>query len=287
MKELLKQAYDLHVHTAPDVVERRYTDLQMAKRICGAGMRGFAIKGHHFNTVARAKIVQELYPECHAVGSVTLNHAVGGLNPAAVEAAGRMGGKIVWFPTSDSYNEKHFLETQGGEKPYGSGGNRDYEAKAIKILEDGKLAGNVRIILELIKKYDMALATGHISSQECLALFRTGYELGLEKMIATHPSFPMTSATLEEQAEYVRYGAVIEHCYYTFHYHKCPYETGFEQIRKVGCSHVILSSDMGQKNSPPPDEGMLDFITKMVEEGGFSQSDVEQMVCKNPAALVE
>ncbi|WP_279232862.1 hypothetical protein [Clostridium sp. 1001271st1 H5] len=44
---------------------------------------------------------------------------------------------------------------------------------------------------------------------------------------------------------------------------------------------------MGQKNSPSSDEGMLDLITKMVKEGGDSQSDVEQMVCKNPTALVE
>ncbi|WP_171042735.1 hypothetical protein [Clostridium sp. 1001271B_150615_H5] len=31
----------------------------------------------------------------------------------------------------ESYNGKHFLETQGGEKPYGTGGNRDYEASDI------------------------------------------------------------------------------------------------------------------------------------------------------------
>ncbi len=34
-----------------------------------------------------------------------LNHSVGGLNPVAVELAGRSGAKIVWMPTVDAANE--------------------------------------------------------------------------------------------------------------------------------------------------------------------------------------
>src|SRR5207302_265796 len=35
-------------------------------------------------------------------GGIVLNRYVGGLNPAAVEAAFRLGGRCVWFPTIDA-----------------------------------------------------------------------------------------------------------------------------------------------------------------------------------------
>lgn len=33
MDELIKGIYDLHVHTAPDVVPRKCTDLELAQRM--------------------------------------------------------------------------------------------------------------------------------------------------------------------------------------------------------------------------------------------------------------
>lgn len=47
MCELLNGAYDLHVHVAPDVVARKCTGLQLAKRLLKAGMKGCAIKNHY------------------------------------------------------------------------------------------------------------------------------------------------------------------------------------------------------------------------------------------------
>ncbi len=44
-------------------------------------------------------------PGIRAYGALTLNHSVGGLNPVAVEIAGRSGAKIVWMPTVDAANE--------------------------------------------------------------------------------------------------------------------------------------------------------------------------------------
>ena len=37
-KELIKGAYDLHVHSAPDVLPRKMNDIEMAKRIPESGM---------------------------------------------------------------------------------------------------------------------------------------------------------------------------------------------------------------------------------------------------------
>ena len=44
MKELIQGAYDLHVHSAPDVMPRKMDDLEMAQRIVASGMAGYALK---------------------------------------------------------------------------------------------------------------------------------------------------------------------------------------------------------------------------------------------------
>ena len=73
MNELLKGTYDLHVHTAPDVVPRKCSDVQLAERMRAAGMAGGAIKSHYLDTAGRAGILRELYPELTIVGGIVLN----------------------------------------------------------------------------------------------------------------------------------------------------------------------------------------------------------------------
>jgi hypothetical protein len=102
---LLKGAYDLHVHSAPDVLPRMMDDIEMAQRIIASGMAGYAIKSHYFCTSERAELIRKMFPKCNAIGTITLNSSVGGINPSAVEMAGRSGAKIVWFPTCDSQHE--------------------------------------------------------------------------------------------------------------------------------------------------------------------------------------
>ena len=47
-----------------------------------------------------------------AIGTITLNQAVGGMNALAVEIAAREGARIVWMPTVDSP-----AETAGRTEP--------------------------------------------------------------------------------------------------------------------------------------------------------------------------
>ena len=44
-------------------------------------------------TAERAKVVTKAVPGITAFGAITLNHSVGGLNPVALEIAGRSGNK--------------------------------------------------------------------------------------------------------------------------------------------------------------------------------------------------
>src|SRR4051812_22344859 len=83
--EALEGAYDLQVHVAPDVIERRIDDLDLAKEFLSKGLRGFVLKSHYFPTAERAKVVSKAIDGIRAMGAITLNHSVGGLNPVAVE----------------------------------------------------------------------------------------------------------------------------------------------------------------------------------------------------------
>src|SRR5262245_12638018 len=98
-------AMDLQVHVAPDVIARRTDDVDLAKDFLARGLRGFVLKSHYIPTAERAKVVTRAVPGIEAYGAIALNHSIGGLNPVAVEIAGRSGNKIVWFPTVDAANE--------------------------------------------------------------------------------------------------------------------------------------------------------------------------------------
>src|SRR6266704_6056201 len=103
--EAIRGAYDLQVHVAPDVIERRIDDLDLAAEFLSRGLRGFVLKSHYFPTAERAQVVTKAVPGIRAFGAIALNHSIGGVNPVAVELAGRSGSKIVWMPTVDAANE--------------------------------------------------------------------------------------------------------------------------------------------------------------------------------------
>ena len=77
---------------------RKMDDVEMAQRIITSGMKGYAIKSHYFCTSERAETIRKIFPGCNAVGTITLNSSVGGINPMAVEMAGRSGAKTSLVP---------------------------------------------------------------------------------------------------------------------------------------------------------------------------------------------
>lgn len=291
--EALQGAYDLQVHVAPDVIERRIDDLDLAKSFLSHGMKGFVLKSHYFPTAERAKVVTKAVPGIHAYGAITLNHSVGGLNPVAVELAGRAGNKIVWMPTVDAANE-----TAG--RPDGTKTKLPFWAKIqlelaatginpppMTVLDaDGNLNSAARTVLELIHKYDMILATGHLGRKEIFALVKTAKEIGLRKVVVTHAEFPSQSLTAQEQFELAEMGAVIEHCFTTMHTGKSSWDGMFVATRKVGTQRTMLSTDLGQTINPDVAEGYAMFAQKMLD-AEFSVAEIHHMAATLPASLVE
>src|ERR1700737_4733889 len=206
--EALKGGYDLQVHVAPDVIERRIDDLDLAGEFLAHGLRGFVLKSHYVPTAERAKVVSKAVPGISAYGAVTLNHSVGGLNPVAVEIAGRSGAKIVWMPTVDAANETAGrVDGPSTKLPFWAKIQRELAATGIAppplTVLDAKGGVNeaTRRCLELIAKHNMILATGHLGRHEIFPLVRTAREMKLAKVLVTHAEFPSQNFSAQEQLE--------------------------------------------------------------------------------------
>ena len=83
----LNGVIDMHVHTAPDVYQRTYNDLELTAAAVRTGARAIVIKGHHCSTVARAALCNaynRMAFESNAFvmyGGLARNYEAGGLNP--------------------------------------------------------------------------------------------------------------------------------------------------------------------------------------------------------------
>lgn len=291
-QEFLEGAYDLHVHTGPDVMNRKLDDLEMAKRIQKAGMKGYGIKSHYFCTAERAKLVNKVYPDVNLIGAIVLNNSVGGLNPLAVEMAARDGAKIVWMPTFDATNEQEFFR-KGSHKELPFWAKLQMELieqgktqSSISIMEGSKLKKEVYDILDVIKNYNLILATAHLGKAETFAIVKAAADLKVKKIVITHPNFPSIAFTKEEQKELAELGAYMEHCFTTPYSKKTTWEAVYEEIRYVGPQNVILSTDLGQPAGPYPDEGLGIFADNLLNNG-FSKEELKQMMVKNTSFLVE
>ncbi len=289
----LEGAYDLQIHVGPDVIARRIDDIDCAKEFLARGMKGFVLKSHYIQTGERAQVVAKAVPGSRVFGAVTLNHSVGGLNPVAVELAGRTGCKIVWMPTVDAENETAGRLEGGNTKlPFWAKIQRELAAEGISpppltvIDEAGTVIEAARRCMERIAKHNMILATGHLGRREIFALVRAGKAMGLRKMIVTHAEFPSQNLTGDEQKELADLGAVIENCFTTTYTAKATWESAFANIRKTGVQRSVISTDLGQTINPPVAEGFGMFAQKLLD-AGFSESDVHTMAVVNPTRLVE
>jgi hypothetical protein len=267
-------------------------DVEMAQRVIASGMKGYALKSHYFCTAERAQTIRKIFPLCNAIGTITLNSSVGGINPMAVEMAARAGAKLVWFPTVDSEHElKHLEQSPSGKLPYWAQIKQQMKAEGIVspticILENERLKDEVFNVLDIIAKFNIILATSHISKAETFALIKAAKQCKVERIIITHVDFPSTFYSIEEQKALIKRGAFVEHCYTTPATGKVTWEVVMEQIRAIGPDRIVLATDLGQVTGVFPDEGLLLFAEKLLGNG-FSEFDVRKMIVENPTSLIE
>jgi hypothetical protein len=287
--ELIKDAIDIHLHAGPSVFPRLMDAVEAANSAKNAGMRGIVIKHHHTPTVDRGYFVQKAVPEVEVLGGVVLNYSAGGLNPFAVDAALKLGGKFIWMPTVDARNHaRHFGEfgKYGARLDYNK--PRIYErVKGITILdEDGNLKQEVGEILDIVSKYDAVIGTSHLNISESKVLVKEAVKMDV-KIVVTHVGFVTTALSFEDQKWMADRGAFLELCYSSLSpaWLCTTIEDVVENLVRVGPEHYILASDLGQIHNPSPVEGLRIYIMMLLERG-LNSDQIRTMVKHNPERLL-
>lgn len=282
--KLIRDAIDLHMHTAPDIYPRSLDDIEAAKQAKKAGMSAIVLKNHVTCTADRAQIARKVV-EFPVFGGIVLNWGVGGLNPTAVANAIKLGAIEVWMPTVDA---AHFLKDPR-TVPMLAAGKKTFQ-RGITILDNvGKLIDELWSILEMIAEHDLILATGHLALEESLILIKAAAKADVNKLVVTHPEASFFDPALEILKELVQQGALIEHVY--------AYCTSIARkivspekiatmIKSIGVENIIMASDGGQRVNPPPVEMFKLFMKKMLENG-ISEDEIHIMTHENPAKLLE
>ena len=109
---LIEGVLDLHVHSAPSLVPRHSSDPGTRRAVAASGVTGFVLKAHEGSTAERAALLGD-----GVFGGVVLNSPVGGANPDAVMVAARLGGRVVWLPTSSSPAHRAAHASPGAARP--------------------------------------------------------------------------------------------------------------------------------------------------------------------------
>lgn len=286
--ELMHGAIDLHIHSAPSLFPRLVDHVAAAEGARKYGMRAVVLKAHHGYTSDRMHFVRKLINGIEVYGGVVLNNAVGGINPFAVDAAIKLGAKIVWFPTISA---KNHLD-QMGAPAFGSSMKQASQHRLVEkpitvFNENGKLVPEVYEVIDLIAEKDIMLATGHLCIPEARAVIKAAKDRGVKRLYVNHPEY-IINGTIEEQKELADMGAFIEHLA-IFMYPMWPTRAGLdgivEMIKAVGPERTILATDLGQVHNPEPADGFRMFIRVLLEKG-IPFGHLKKMVQDNPRFML-
>jgi hypothetical protein len=282
---LVRDAYDLHVHIAPDVPPRRIDDVTLARRFAEAGLAGFALKSHYTSTAERAQVVSGVVPGVQVLGALVLNQAVGGMNALAVEIAAREGARIVWMPTVDSPAETAGrTEPRPGDKvPQWARLQHELRGLGLGVEpvhvtgEDGRLLPETREVLRAIARHGLVLATGHLAREDTFAVVEGALEEGVAHVVVTHPEFPCQDFSIEDQVALAARGCLIERCLSTPYSGKTTWEHVFEGVRAVGLERTLFSSDLGNPDYPAVEDGLPLWADRLLG-AAFDEDEVREMI---------
>jgi uncharacterized protein DUF6282 len=291
-RELVRGAFDPYVHAAPDFAPRRITDLELAGRCRDLGLAGFGLTSHYTATAERAAVVNNAVGERLATGSIVLNHAVGGLNSAAVEVAARGGARFVWLPTVSALGE--FAKVERAE----SNGNvpvwvrfelelrrAGARPRPVPVLDgDGAPLPDLQEVLQVVAHHQLALMTGHLSRDEVFAVVDAAVAAGVETIVVTNPEFPSHKLSPDDQERLAGQGALLQRALTTPYTGKCTWEEMFDATRAVGARHTVWGSDLGQVFNPPVEDGLALMADRFLA-AGFSDEEVRTMAVENTRRL--
>ncbi len=279
-------AYDLHVHANPELFLRIGDDLDIARHAAQSGLAGILLKNHFESTVGRAALADRMVEGARVFGGLVLNWSAGGLNPLAVESALQMGARQIWMPTVDAAAHAVAFGQTGGFRHQNSGLARPRPGITIRS-EDGRLKPEAKIIVELVKEAGAVLGTGHLHEGEIFALADFALDLGMKKLLITHPEFTPPALSIEAQKRLAAQGAVLELC--GGNLYPIPGVGRIDDYRRIvaeaGARSIVLTSDAGQPRKSWPAE-VLRIFGQCLLEKGVRQEEINLMTKENPARLL-
>lgn len=256
--------FDIHVHAAPDVLSRIGHDDQVAASYAAAGYSGFVLKAHHESTVGRASALHRS-SGLDVVGGIALNHAAGGINPAAVLSALSTAGRVVWFPTADAHTQEsaHLPRLADLDERLG---RRALSVPPV-LAADDESAKDVALVLDLIAEHDAVLCTGHLSTEECRWLLERALDRGISRFLLTHPSYTVPDMRLQEIAELAERGAHVEITAYQLFRQPGMTASRLAAVARAAGPRLVLSSDAGQPDTPEPPAALEQLIAALCAQG--------------------
>ncbi len=280
--KLMDGAIDMHVHSDPDPYVTRIGDqIDLAIAACQAGMSGILFgEPHHIPSswvAPQAQKVVNQWADEHGkrrldiFGGVALNYSVGGLNPAAVVASARIGGKIVWPPGVDSSHYYKLLGVPGG----------------IDVLdENDNVVPAMKEILALIAEGDLVLNMSCLGAKDVFCLIDEAKKMGVKRMNVVHPNQDTSLLTVEQRKIAADKGAFVELTCSDFTPGRfLGWDDFMETYKLVGPDRMIASSDNGHYKLFTPVVAMRAYITGMLDYG-IPDEDVEKMVKTTPRKLL-
>jgi hypothetical protein len=270
--------FDSHVHAGPDVLDRIGDDTDVARMYGLADFSGFVLKAHYESTVGRARAAARLTGQA-VYGGIALNQHCGGINPSAVAAALGAGGRVVWMPTADAHTQ-HTADLPRLCNHEPRIGPHTYAIPPV----DTRNVEAIETVLALIADHDAVLATGHLSGDECRWLSERAGFYGIERLMFTHPSYtvpglePAAVRTLVENGGYAEITT-----YQLLHQPGCT-PAMLARAAEAAGERLILSSDAGQPDSPPPPEALQLLIDTLAGEG-LDRRWLEAAASTTPTAM--
>jgi Family of unknown function (DUF6282) len=272
-------AADLHCHFGPDAHRERSVDaLEAARDAAAAHHAAIVLKSHDYPTAALATVVDRVVDGVRVFGGICCDYDVGGVNPAAVETALRLGARIVWLPTLTSRQD----QLNGVAEQLGIPG------PGLSVVDErGVLTSEAHAVLDLVAEFDAVVATGHVTWEEHLTVTKEFGRRGT--VLVTHAMEELAgpNLTVDQCVELADLGATIELCALT-----ClgalatrPVSEIAEAARTIGFERCTLATDYGQKVNVRPAEGFQAFADALLAEG-FAENAIRRMACDNPCKLL-
>lgn len=293
VEDLMVGACDLHIHAGPDIVPRQQDIIEVCMEAQKAGMKALAFKDHNTTTSDRVKIASQLISgELNLFGGIVLNYAVGGFNPEAVEQALLAGAKIIWMPSADASLTIEKVHVTKETPWFSSAVKLTDPEKGMSVMDKspGKtgIRSDVKQILGLIAEKDAVLDTCHLSAKECAVLIDTAKDIGVKKIIVTHPNCSINFMTIEEQKALAQKDVFLSYAFLPCMplFDRQHPKDILEMMAAVGFDRCLMFSDFGQIVNPSPVDGYKMFVASLLALG-MKREDIKKVAAANPARLME